>query len=169
MQAVLIGFMGCGKTTVGRALATELRTEHADLDELIVAEAGRPITTIFADSGEATFRRLERETLRQTLARTGVLSTGGGTAVSAANAELLAASRVPVIWLTASDQTTLARVQNDAQRPLVNQLDVEGLLALKHQRAPRYEQAADLVVATDQRTPVQIVSQIAQWLALRTE
>jgi len=165
MQAILIGFMGSGKTTVGRLLAQELATEHADLDDLIIQRAGQSITTIFAKYGEAYFRRLEQRTLEQALAVPGVLSTGGGTPTITANAKLLSATAVPVIWLAANDQTILRRVQHDAKRPLVNELDQTALLALKQQRNQQYAAAADMIIPTDRLTPVEIVRQIKTWLS----
>ncbi|AMO29814.1 shikimate kinase [Lactiplantibacillus plantarum] len=164
MRAILIGFMGSGKTTVGRLLAAGLATKHADLDDLIVQRAGRSITTIFAEQGEGYFRQLEHQTLLQALGTPGILSTGGGTPTIAMNAISLKQSAVPVIWLTASDQTTINRVKNDTSRPLVNELDTGTLIALKQRRQALYADAADLTIATDQLTPQQIARQIQQWL-----
>ncbi|MCT4457066.1 shikimate kinase [Lactiplantibacillus paraplantarum] len=164
MQAILIGFMGSGKTTVGRILARTLATEHADLDDLIVQRAGQPITAIFAEHGEGYFRQLEHQTLLQALGTPGILSTGGGTPTITMNAVSLKQSAVPVIWLTASDQTIIDRVQNDAGRPLVNELDHSALLALKKRRQSLYAAAADLTIATDRLTPQQIAQQIQNWL-----
>ena len=165
MQAILIGFMGSGKTTVGQLLAAQTGTAHADLDDLIVSSAGQAITTIFAEKGEGYFRQLEQQTLRAALQQPGILSTGGGTPTIAANAAILTASAVPVILLDASDETTLQRVMGDANRPLVNNLDTGALLPLKHRREPLYEAAADLVISTDTLTPQQIVTTIQDWLA----
>lgn len=156
--------MGSGKTTVGRLLADQLATQHADLDDLIVERAGQAITDIFDQYGEHYFRQLEQTTLSASLEQPGVLSTGGGTPTIRANAAVLTASPVPVIWLAASDQTILQRVQNDDQRPLVNELDTSELLALKQRRAPQYQAAANLVIQTDQLTPAEIATQIKDWL-----
>ena len=164
MRAILIGFMGSGKTTAGRLLASGLATEHADLDDLIVQRAGRPITTIFAERGEGYFRQMEHQTLLQALKTPGILSTGGGTPTIAMNAISLKQSAVPVIWLTAGDQTTIDRVKNDSSRPLVNELDQDALIALKRRRQSLYAAVADLTIATDQLTPRQIAHQIQQWL-----
>ncbi|RRK11172.1 shikimate kinase [Lactiplantibacillus garii] len=167
MRAILIGFMGSGKTTVGRLLAAALATKHADLDDLIVQRAGQPITAIFDQHGEAYFRQLEQRTLANAIHQPGILSTGGGTPTIDSNAAILTASPVPVIWLEASDQTILQRVQNDDQRPLVNELDTQALLALKQRRAALYARAADLVIQTDQLAPQQIVTRIQTWLGER--
>ncbi len=100
----------------------------------------------------------------QALGTPGILSTGGGTPTIAMNAISLKQSAVPVIWLTASDQTTINRVKNDTSRPLVNELDTGALIALKQRRQALYADAADLTIATDQLTPQQIARQIQQWL-----
>jgi len=142
-----------------------MTTTHADLDDLIVARAGQPITEIFAAQGEGYFRQLEQNTLRKALAQPGILSTGGGTPTIPANAAILTTSSVPVICLAATDETILNRVSNDDSRPLVNELDPQALLALKHRRAPMYEAAADLVLQTDQLTPAEIVATIQTWLS----
>lgn len=168
MQAILIGFMGSGKTTVGQLLARELGVHHADLDDLIVQRAGCSINTIFNTQGEDYFRQLEQRTLRGALDQPGILSTGGGTPTIAANAAILKASPVPVICLTASDRTILQRVGQDTGRPLVDQLGPQGLLALKAKRAALYRAAADRLVVTDELTPAQIVAEIRRQLAVTT-
>ncbi|XUP00149.1 hypothetical protein AGMB00912_01722 [Lactiplantibacillus argentoratensis] len=80
------------------------------------------------------------------------------------NAISLKQSTVPVIWLTAGDQTTINRVKNDSSRPLVNELDPDALIALKRRRQSLYAAVADLTIATDQLTPRQIAHQIQEWL-----
>lgn len=165
MQAILIGFMGSGKTTIGKLLAQQLNTQHRDLDDLIVAAAGRPITQIFADDGEAAFRRLEHATLANVLGDAGILSCGGGTPVQDLNLELLQKTSVPVILLEAQGTTIIKRVTGNSDRPLVNQLDQAALLKLRQERQAKYHQAADLVIQTDDLTPQMIVDQIQTWLA----
>ena len=81
------------------------------------------------------------------------------------NAVSLKQSTVPVIWLTANDDTIIQRVQQDSGRPLVNQLDQTSLLALKRRRQALYADVADLTIATDQLTPAQIADQIQGWLS----
>lgn len=164
MQAILVGFMGSGKTTIGSLLAQQLRTQHYDLDDLIVQQSGRSITEIFAQSGEEYFRHLEQQTLSQALTNKGILSTGGGTPTIAPNAAVLKASSTPVIWLTAKDQTILERVTQDQSRPLVNDLDQNSLLQLKQKRETLYAAVADLTITTDYLTPLQIVQKIQEWL-----
>lgn len=167
MAVILVGFMGAGKTTVGRALARRLHREHHDLDDLIVASAGQSIPEIFAARGEDGFRRLEHDTLATALDIDGILSTGGGTPMQAANFVLLKQHPTPVVLLEASPETILRRIGGDANRPLVQRLGSSGLVELQAQRDPRYHELADLVIATDDLTPDAIVAQICTWLTQR--
>lgn len=164
MTVILVGFMGAGKTTVGRELAAELGVAHHDLDDLIVAAAGCSIPEIFDQRGDAGFRALEHETLIKALQSEGVLSTGGGAPVQPQNFALLQASAAPVVLLEAQPATILQRIGADANRPLVQELGEAGLVALQAQRDPRYHELADLVIATDALTPGQIAQQIRTWL-----
>lgn len=165
MAVILVGFMGAGKSTVGRALARKLHQAHHDLDDLIVKAAGKTIPEIFDERGDAGFRQLEHDTLIQALADTDILSTGGGTPMQPANFDLLKTSKTPVVLLEASANTVLRRIGHDANRPLVQQLGQSGLIALQHQRDPRYHELADLVIQTDHMLPDEIADQILAWLA----
>lgn len=167
MAVILVGFMGAGKTTVGRQLAAQLGVAHHDLDDLIVEAAGCSIPEIFAKRGDAGFRALEHETLLNALDIDGVLSTGGGAPVQPQNFALLKASAAPVVLLEAKPATILQRIGGDANRPLVQELGQAGLVALQAQRDPRYHELADLVIATDTLTPTEIALQIRDWLATR--
>ncbi|BDR57107.1 shikimate kinase [Xylocopilactobacillus apis] len=164
MKAILIGFMGSGKTTVGQLLAEQLKTKHIDLDNLIVEEAGESISEIFAKHGEAYFRKLEQQILSKALKLPGILSTGGGTPTISANVSMLLANKAPIIWLETSNQATINHLKNDTSRPLIKDLDQEGLLKLKNQRSEQYEKIADLTIKTDCLTPLQIMLQIKDWL-----
>lgn len=160
MRAVLVGFMGSGKTTIGQLLAKELQVSHVDLDQIIVEFAGKSINDIFAQAGEQTFRRLEHELLQQQLAKDGILSTGGGTPMLDANLKLLQNSSAPIILLEASTQTITRRVKDEGGRPLVNRLTSSELASLKQSRDTLYYKCADWVVKTDQRTPQEIIAEI---------
>ncbi|MDR5710088.1 MAG: shikimate kinase, partial [Armatimonadota bacterium] len=115
----LIGFMGSGKTSVGRELARRLGWPFVDTDELVERRAGRPIPEIFARDGEATFRALEREAVRE-VARMhpAVIACGGGVPLDPANVlELRRTCRL--VLLQADLHTVLARVGDAADRPLL--------------------------------------------------
>ncbi|MFN7923272.1 MAG: shikimate kinase [Bryobacteraceae bacterium] len=139
----LVGFMGCGKTTVGLKLADELGWSFADLDDDIEATAGEPIPSIFDTRGEPEFRRLEHEALeaRLRLIRRGqpaVLSLGGGAFAQQNNFELLHGHGVS-IWLDAPFELIQRRIAGQEHRPLAR--DPEKFAALYHARQSAYARA----------------------------
>lgn len=164
MEAILIGFMGSGKTTIGKLLAQQLQLPHIDLDAQITATAGSAITDIFKKHGEHYFRQLEHKVLVDSIARAGVLSTGGGTPTQAMNLHVLQETSTPVILLEATTNTILDRISNDAGRPLVNSLGTNGLVSLKEKRRSQYHACADLIIQTDGASPQKIVSDILHYL-----
>ncbi|KRL00861.1 shikimate kinase [Liquorilactobacillus capillatus] len=164
MKAILIGFMGSGKTTIGKLLAHQLALPHIDLDDQIIAAAGCPITNIFEQHGEDYFRQLEHQLLLETLTRDGVLSTGGGTPAQATNLQVLQETATPVILLEAAADTILERVHNNHDRPLVNSLTKTDLVSLKDARRSQYHTCADLIIQTDGLSPQTIVKRILSFL-----
>ncbi|MFD0896783.1 shikimate kinase [Loigolactobacillus binensis] len=165
LDVILVGFMGTGKTTVGEVLAANFKRPQIDLDDEIVATAGKSIKQIFADSGEPAFRKLETEVLRQAFAKSGILSTGGGVVESAPNRELLQQTAIPVIYLQTGPTTIFERIKDDDGRPLVQQLGEAGLRDLWQRREPLYQSVANHIVVTDTQTPEQVSQQIQQFLA----
>jgi shikimate kinase len=116
---VLFGFMATGKTTLGRRLAAELGLEFVDMDDLIVEREGKPIPRIFAEDGEAHFRRVEREVVRELSGRRGlVVATGGGVVLNADNVRDFGEGGV-CVCLTADPETILQRAAGDDNRPLL--------------------------------------------------
>jgi shikimate kinase len=149
---VLIGFMGCGKSTVGRKLQAMLGYPLLDTDHLIEACAGRSINEIFAAEGEPAFRAMESEVLAELASQTQerrIIATGGGIVTRAENRELLRKLGF-VVWLRAPVATLLQRVARNQERPLLHTADqrgrVESLLA---ERTPLYQESAHLEVETE--------------------
>ena len=138
---VLCGFMGCGKSTVGRRLAQILKMDFIDMDQWIEKRQGRRISAIFAQEGEAFFRDLEREACRQLSGQQGlVLSTGGGTLLSAENAGVL--RRTGTIFLLDAPLAAIReRLKNDKSRPLL-----QAIFRLYTERLPLYREVADHIV-----------------------
>ena len=162
---VLTGFMGTGKSTVGRALAARLGYAFVDTDALIEARHG-PITAIFRDQGEEAFRRLEREVAAELGGRERVVvATGGRLMLDPANTA--AFEDAAVFCLTASAATILHRTdQTPGSRPLLAGDDrVARITALLDERAVGY--AAFEEVATDGVTPEAVVDEIITRLAAR--
>lgn len=156
----LIGFMGTGKSSVGRALAAHFNFEFIDTDELIVQRAGKPITDVFAQDGEPAFREFERQIVAELAGRSGcVISTGGGLG---ANADHLAALKTHAltVCLWASPETIFERVKHSSHRPLLNLADpLARIRELLAEREGVYKQA-DLLIGTELRQIKEVVHQI---------
>jgi shikimate kinase len=170
----LTGFMGAGKSTVGRALASLLSWEFLDLDEEIERRENQPIRHLFRLYGEAHFRQIESVTLRDLLAKPSaptVVALGGGTFIAAENAEQLRSAGARVAFLETPIKDLLNRCQQSSDgaeenlRPLAS--DREAFVALYHQRLPRYR-LADLVVDTSGKVAAEIAQEIASALRLAT-
>jgi len=152
---VLIGLMGCGKTTVGKLIARKLGWEFIDTDSLIVeAAGGRSIADLFAEEGEAAFRQRESTALRSLIGRrNAVIATGGGIVTQPINRPLLRHLGF-VIWLQAPAALLAHRTSFSQDRPLLQntnaQAKLEGLLEL---RGPLYKELADLRIQTQELEP----------------
>jgi shikimate kinase len=165
----LVGFMGAGKTAVGRALANQLKWRFVDLDDEIERAAKRSVAEIFKARGETDFRKLESRELRRTLERVQnegatVIALGGGTFAQAENAEQLRQSRVPVVFLDAPLEELLRRCQAEPERvrPLLDR-GGEALSILYAERRPLYL-AADATVQTLGKSIPEVAGEVARWL-----
>ncbi len=159
-KIVLTGFMGTGKTEVGKMLAEELGWDFLDMDEEIESRESRSIAAIFEESGEAYFRSLESELCREiiSLDRT-VVAAGGGTVISPENRSLLLSSGL-IVNLKATPKTILSRVSGSAARPLLNVDDPEQRIhELLIQRAPAYD-ALPFHVDTSNKTIPEITEDV---------
>ncbi len=160
MMIALTGFMGSGKTTVGKVLADFLGCPFMDLDDLVVKKAGKSIPDIFAQDGEPAFRELEAQILRKTVAKyvesTAVLALGGGAVLAPASAALLHEKTV-CIYLRATLDTLLARLEGEtAGRPLADASLADRLTS----REPLYEKTAHVIVDTDGLSPDEVADEI---------
>ncbi|MEU7929690.1 shikimate kinase [Micromonospora sp. NPDC049801] len=160
---VLVGVPGCGKTTVGQALAASLGVEFRDTDADIEQMAGKNIPEIFIDEGEEHFRALERAAVAAALASgTGVLALGGGAVLAEETRAALVGHRV--VHLSVELPDAVKRVGLGAGRPL---LAINPRATLKHlmdQRKPLYAEVATDTVVTDGRTPAAVVAEVAALL-----
>ena len=168
MRIYLTGFMGAGKSSVGRALAARLATTFVDLDEQIVARTGRTIPEIFAAGGEADFRRLEREALEAVIAAPeladAVIATGGGTVAWPGTAERLAASGVTV-WLNLPFATIARRIggRGKRDRPLFR--DETQAFALYRERLAAYRRCDLEIAVAPEESPEEVSARVEQRLA----
>ena len=160
---VLIGFMGCGKSSVGAHLADFFHYPMIDTDQWIEKEASQTISDIFATNGETYFRQLEREaivTLSESLSKT-IVSTGGGLPIQEGNGDLLKKVGL-VVYLKVSKETVLQRLKGDTTRPLLQGENVEQKVEeLLNFRSPIYEKTADVTVVVDGKDFSEIVQEIA--------
>lgn len=151
-SVVLVGPMGSGKSTVGRALGLRLGMPHIDTDSTVESLASASIPQIFERDGEDAFRALETEALQRCLdGSPAVISTGGGIVVTAANRDLLRTCAALVVWLDGSIDALAKRVGSGRGRPLLAGGDVRTTLAEKiAERAPGYLDVADVRVDTSE-------------------
>jgi shikimate kinase len=164
-NVVLTGFMGTGKTSVGRRLAVELGLEFLDTDDLIEKEARMSINEIFGEFGEGRFRKLEREVIKRVSSTMDgiVLSTGGGAVIDGTNRERLKGWG-KVICLSASVDTILARVRGQDERPLLSNEDKrKSIQRLLTEREPFYNES-DLIVDTTTKGVDEVISEIKGFL-----
>ncbi|MGH7198265.1 MAG: shikimate kinase [Candidatus Omnitrophota bacterium] len=157
---VLVGFMGTGKTSVGKALAKRLGRPVVDIDRIIEEKEKRKISEIFEKDGEPRFRQIEAETIRAQAGKDGaVITTGGGAVLDPQNIEALRKNGT-LVALLASPETIFERVRHAKHRPLLNGKDmlaeIKRLLAV---REPYYRQS-DLKFETDGRTADQVAEMI---------
>ena len=158
---VLIGFMGSGKSSVGRELARRWNYRFIDTDSLIRHKYDLSIPDIFAKHGEALFREEEHEALvRLQEASLAVIATGGGIVGQPRNLPLLRALGY-VVWLRADQGTIMDRVGKSTHRPMLNQVNPEESVArLLAERTPLYSQAADLRIETSGLTHREVADRI---------
>lgn len=163
-NVVLIGFMGCGKSTMGIRLSYRLQYILEDTDKLIETQAGMSISEIFVRQGEEAFRQMETQLLQKLTEKKGrrVYSVGGGTPVRAANRPLLKKLGT-VVYLRTRPETVYERLRYDTTRPLLQGEDPLGKIrSLMAERESAYVEAADVILDVDGMTADQVVESIIQ-------
>ena len=168
-RVLLVGMMGAGKTSVGRALGQRLGWPYLDSDEEVRRRTGRTVPELFAERGEATFRAEESAVLAEACSSIHplVVSVAGGAVLEEANRRLIAASGM-VVWLRASLATLTQRVGDGRTRPLLGDDPGAALAGLYPQRVRLYESLADLVVDVDGVPVDRVVARVAAALRDQT-
>jgi len=158
----IVGYMGSGKTTVGRALARSLGREFVDLDRTLVKREGRDIPEIFAQEGERHFRDLEHRVLREALegGPPSVLACGGGVVVRPENRALL--REVATVFLREEVEVLYERTRG-ANRPL-RAASLEDFERRYAERLPLYREVADLEIEVRGRPPAEVAQEVIRWL-----
>ena len=156
----LCGFMGTGKSSVGRLVAEALHFAFLDTDTVIEARSGKSISQIFEEQGEAAFREWEKRIVKELELRDRtVIATGGGLVIDPDNLASLK-SHALVVCLWASPETVWSRVKNQSHRPLLNEADpLEKIRTLLAQRAPCYKQAG-VLLSTELRSSREVAQQV---------
>lgn len=159
---MLVGPPGAGKSTVGRALARRLGVPFVDVDDLIVARAGKPIADVFVQDGESAFRALEREVVAEALADIdGVLALGGGSVLADETRERLRGHRVVALSVGLADG--VRRTGMSSARPLLSGVNPRATFkALLDARAPLYREVATIEIDTAGRSPNQVVRAVLE-------
>lgn len=161
MILTLVGFMGAGKTTVGRILAEKLGRPFIDSDLAIEQRLGRPIREVFATEGEAAFREIEHQTIRElACGPEAVIALGGGALGDERTREALRQTRV--IYLHVGFSQAMERVADDEFRPMLQRPDLQ---AIYRARAKVYEEAATIVIDTAALRPDEVAMEILSKLA----
>lgn len=157
---VLIGFMGCGKSTVGVRLSYKMKLSVNDTDKMVEQSEGKTISRIFAEQGEEAFRCMETELLTKlsTQKYNRILSVGGGTPVRKENRELLKKCGV-VFYLRLKPETVYDRIKGDSTRPLLQcENPLERIMELMAARKDAYEESADYIIDVDDLSVDEVVA-----------
>jgi len=157
----LVGMMGAGKTTVGRALATRMKREFVDTDRLLVDRTGVPVATVFEIEGEEGFRKRESAILREVCEHDErVVATGGGIVLAEENLAVMREAGT-VVYLRARIESLWERTRHDSSRPLLATANPrERLAELLKQREPLYRAAAHIVVDSGPQSAATLVNRV---------
>lgn len=159
----LIGFMGAGKTTVGKALAEYLTIPVFDIDEEIEKKENRSISEIFEQQNEAYFRTLETKTLKELPCENAVITTGGGVVTRIENRKVLK-KQGTVIFLFATAEEIMKRLEKDESRPLLRGDKKRNISELYEARKSFYKETADFMIDTTDKKTSDIVKEIVDCL-----
>jgi shikimate kinase len=161
----LIGFMGSGKTTIGKALSLSLNIPVMDSDEEVSRLTGKTIMEIFEGEGEVGFRLLETQCLRNLPVENSIITTGGGIVLREENRRWMRENGV-VVLLDASSEEILKRLEGDKTRPLLNGDKETKVTKILDERLPLYVDTANLIIETTGKSVEVIVEELVQRLKL---
>jgi shikimate kinase len=165
-HVILVGMMASGKSAVGPIVAERLGRPFVDSDDQVEARTGRTVREIFESDGEAAYRVLEAEALREAVERAEpvVVAAAGGTVLDPGNRELMRSAGT-VVWLYADPEVLAGRVSGGDHRPLLGDDPAAALRRLHDERLPLYRDVADHVVDADDRSAEDVAEQVLGLLA----
>jgi shikimate kinase len=167
VDIVLIGPPGSGKSSVGKALSRKLSRPWIDTDTEVESRAGKKISEIFLEDGEATFRALERDVVDQVMgSEAGIVSLGGGSVLNEASQKRITTAK-EVVFLDVSISNAAPRVGFNKDRPLLAINPRQQWLQLMEKRRPIYESLATITVSTDNKKPDQVADEIIEAIEQR--
>lgn len=157
---ILTGMMGSGKTTIANLLNSKLNIKTLDIDTIIEENENLKISEIFKQKGEEYFRKIEKETIKETFnCENLIISLGGGALENSETREFLLKNST-VIYLKTSPKTIYERIKNDTSRPLLHDnMSIDKIDKILNQREQNY-QCAQHIILTDDKTPIQVVESI---------
>jgi shikimate kinase len=167
-QVILFGPPGAGKSTVGRALAKLVGSSFSDTDHLIEDRAGKKISEIFLEDGEATFRSMEAEIVTESLAVDfGILALGGGSVMNPLVEEKIAEHSALKVFLDVGIAQAAPRIGFNQDRPMLLVNPRQTWIALMKDRRPVYERLADITVVTDSKKAGEVAAEIFSEIEVR--
>lgn len=167
VDIVLIGPPGSGKSSIGKALSRKLSRPWIDTDTEVESRAGKKISEIFLEDGEATFRALERDVVDEVMgSEAGIVSLGGGSVLNEASQKRITTAK-EVVFLDVSISNAAPRVGFNKDRPLLAINPRQQWLQLMEKRRPIYESLATITVSTDNKKPDQVADEIIEAIEQR--
>jgi shikimate kinase len=164
---ILIGPPGAGKSSIGKQLSKALQVSFTDTDERIENSAGKKISDIFLEDGEASFREIEKRIVLMEISRqNGILSLGGGAILDQDVANTLESVKGRVIYLEVSISSAAPRVGFNKERPLLSINPRQQWIALMEKRKPIYERVSGFKVVTDSKKPGEVVKEIRELMGI---
>ena len=159
----LVGFMGCGKSTMARILSEKTGAELIEMDETIEKEAGMSINEIFEKHGEQYFRDLESQLVERIMKKGGAVVSCGGGAILREENVLNMKKNGKIVYFSATPETIFKRVRHSTNRPLLNgNMNVEYISELMGKRLLLYEKAADITIVVDEKNKQEVVDELMQ-------
>jgi shikimate kinase len=167
VDIVLIGPPGSGKSSVGKALSRKLSRPWIDTDTEVESRAGKKISEIFLEDGEATFRALERDVVDQVMgSEAAIVSLGGGSVLNESSQKRITTAK-EVVFLDVSISNAAPRIGFNKDRPLLAINPRQQWLQLMEKRRPIYESLATITVSTDNKKPDQVADEIIEAIEQR--